>query len=73
MKIKRVAGARAYMYQYTSDDPANKDCKWQTIYETKGKAVIKGLPLGVQFWFRVAVIGRGGAVVYTETLSRYIS
>jgi hypothetical protein len=73
MKIKRVTGAKAYMYQYTSDDPFNTESKWQTIYETKIKTVIKDLPLGVQFWFRVAAIGRGGVVVYTEPLSRYIS
>jgi len=73
MKIKRVTGAKAYMYQYTSEDPSNKDATWQTVYETKSKIVIKGLPLGVLFWFRVAAIGRGGAVVYTDTLWRYIS
>jgi hypothetical protein len=73
MKIKRVIGAKAYMYQYTSDDPASKDVKWETVYETRSKTVIKGLPLGVRFWFRVVVIGRGGAIVYTETLTRYIS
>ena len=73
LKVKRVAGVKAYVYQYTSIDPSNGESRWQTIFETKSKTVIRGLPLGVQFWFRIAAIGPGGDVVYTESLSRYIS
>jgi hypothetical protein len=74
LKIKRVTGVKAYVYQYTSVDPyASSESKWQTVYETRSKTTIKDLPLGVQFWFRIGAIGRGGEIVYTATLSRYIS
>jgi hypothetical protein len=76
LKIKRVTGVKAYVYQYTTNDPyanAHTESHWQSVYETKSKTTIKDLPLGVQFWFRVGAIGRGGEIVYTFAISRYIS
>jgi hypothetical protein len=72
MQVKRVAGAKAYIYQYTRD-PLTDDSKWETINSTKRKIVVKKLPLGVKFFFRMAAIGARNQVVYTETLFRYIA
>ena len=72
MQVKRVPGAKSYMYQYTSD-PLTKDSVWESIGSTRCKAVIKGLPLGQKIWFRMAAIGPNGQVVYTEPVWRYIS
>jgi hypothetical protein len=35
--------------------------------------VIKNLPLGVKFLFRMAAIGSKGQMVYTEILERYVA
>jgi len=72
MQVKRVNGAKAYVYQYTRD-PLTDDSKWETINSTKRKIVLKQLPLGVKFFFRMAAIGARNQVVYTETLFRYIA
>ena len=72
MQVKRVKGAKAYIYQYTRD-PLSDDSKWETINSTKRKIVLKKLPLGIKFLFRMAAIGARNQVVYTETLQRYIA
>lgn len=72
MQVKRVNGAKAYVYQYTPD-PLTDNSKWETINSTKRKIVLKQLPLGVKFLFRMAAIGARNQVVYTETLFRYIA
>lgn len=72
MQVKRVNGAKAYMFQYTPD-PLTDDSKWKTINSTKRKIVITQLPLGVKFFFRMAAIGPRNQVVYTITLFRYIA
>lgn len=72
MQVKRVKGAKAYVYQYTRD-PLTDDSKWETINSTKRKIVLRQLPLGVKFFFRMAAIGARNQVVYTETLFRYIA
>ncbi|AEV99285.1 hypothetical protein A4D02_32305 [Niastella koreensis] len=72
MQVKRVNGAKAYIFQYTPD-PLTDDSKWKTINSTKRKIVITQLPLGVKFFFRMAAIGARNQVVYTKTLFRYIA
>jgi hypothetical protein len=72
MKIDRVNGAKSYMYRWTPD-PIKKDSNWQSIIDTRCKKVIKGLPLGINYWFQMAAIGSNSQIEYTELLSRYIS
>jgi hypothetical protein len=72
MKVRAVKGARSYQYEWTPA-PAGPDSKWETITDTRCKKVISGLPLGVNYCFRMAVVGARSRVVYTEVLSRYIS
>jgi hypothetical protein len=72
LQVKRVKGAKAYMYQYTRD-PLTDNSQWETINSTQRKIVISNLPLGVKFLFQVAAIGPRNQVVYTEIMSRYIA
>jgi hypothetical protein len=72
LQAKRVKGAKAYLYQYTRG-PLTDDSTWETINSTKRKIVISNLPLGVNFFFRMAAIGSRNQVVYTDVLSRYIA
>lgn len=72
MQVKRVNGAKAYVYQYTPA-PLTDNSKWETISSTKRKIVLKQLPLGVKYLFRMAAIGARNQVVYTGTLFRYIA
>ncbi|WP_205511951.1 hypothetical protein [Longitalea arenae] len=72
LQAKRVKGAKAYLYQYTPG-PLRADNAWETVNSTKRKIVISDLPLGINFFFRMAAVGSRNQVVYSEILSRYIA
>lgn len=72
MRVKRVIGAKAYLFQYTPD-PLTPESKWEIISCTTCKKTITNLPLGVKYLFRMAAIGPRDQVVYTNILSRYIA
>ena len=72
LQVRRVIGAKSYLFEYTPD-PLTPDSRWTTIYSTRCKTVIKDLPLGIRFLFRIAAIGSNGQMVYTEVLGRYVA
>lgn len=72
MKIRAVRGARSYQYEWTPA-PVGPESKWEIITDTRCKKTISGLPLGVNYCFRMAVVGSRSKVIYTDILSRYIS
>ena len=72
MQVKRVPGAKTYIYQYTPD-PLTPDSNWETVYSTRSKKSIMNLPLGVKFGFRVGVIGTNEQVLYTKVLFRHVA
>jgi hypothetical protein len=72
MRVKRVIGAKAYLFQYTPD-PLTPESKWESVYGTTCKKTITNLPLGVKCLFRMAAIGSRDQVVYTNILTRYIA
>ena len=72
MQVKRVKGARSYLYQWTPF-PVTADSIWQSIPDTCCKKTITKLPLGVNYAFRMAAVGSRNQLLYTNILSRYIS
>jgi hypothetical protein len=72
LKVSRVKGARSYLYQWTPA-PLTKESIWESIPDTRCKKVISGLPLGVNYLFRMAAIGSRNQIIYTQPLSRYVS
>ena len=72
MQVSRVKGARSYLYQWTPH-PVTKESRWESIADTRCKKTIKGLPLGVNYAFRMAAVGARNQLLYTNSLSRYIS
>lgn len=72
MKVRGVKGARSYIYQWTPA-PVTAESIWETLYDTKCKKIISGLPLGINYCFRMAAVGAHNQIVYTRVLSRYIS
>lgn len=72
MQVRRVIGAKSYLYQYTPD-PLTAGSVWETTPDTRCKKTIANLPLGVKFWFRMAAIGPKNQVVYTRELWRYVA
>ncbi|WP_205509793.1 hypothetical protein [Longitalea arenae] len=72
MKVRRVHGAKSYQYRWTPD-PITPASVWQSEIDTRCKRVIRGLPLGINYWFEMIAIGSNSQMVYTQRLSRYIS
>jgi hypothetical protein len=72
LKVRRVIGARSYLYQWTPA-PLTSESVWQSIADTRCKRVISNLPLGVNYFFRMAAVGSRNQIIYTKPLSRYIS
>lgn len=72
LKVRRVIGARSYLYQWTPA-PLTAESVWQSVADTRCKKVISGLPLGENYFFRMAAVGSRNQIIYTKPLSRYIS
>jgi hypothetical protein len=72
MQVKRVKGARSYLYQWTPN-PVTPESIWQSIPDTRCKKTIQKLPLGIDYAFRMAVVGSRNQLLYTNILTRYIS
>lgn len=72
LKVSRVRGARSYLYQWTPA-PLTKESVWESVPDTRCKKVISKLPLGVNYFFRMAAIGSRNQIIYTQPLSRYVS
>jgi hypothetical protein len=71
VRIKRVPGAKAYIYQYTTGVVTNESV-WVTKTITEPSYTYKGLQSGVKYSFRVIAIGRGEKSVYSPIVSRFI-
>ena len=71
IRIRRVPGARCYLYQYTPDPLPPADTAWQQQASTLVKHVFKGLQSGSRYWVRVYVIGTREQV-YSNVVSRVV-
>jgi hypothetical protein len=69
MSVKRVAGAAAYLHQY-STDPLHDEANWMSMNCTSRKCKITGLIPGTVYYFRVGVIGSKDQVLYSAVTSK---
>jgi hypothetical protein len=71
MRVKRLRGARAYMYQYTTEPPTS-----QTVWASEGSKqpyyTFSGLNSMAKYWFRVVAISRDGATVTSPVVTKVI-
>jgi hypothetical protein len=69
--IKDVAGIKAYVYQYTTEEPG-----LNTVWIGEGTSLntytFQGLQSDKRYWFRVVAIGVNGQRSYTAVVSRVI-
>jgi len=70
-RVKRVAGARAYLHQYTTEPPSS-DTVWTIEGSTLAFHTFSGLKSGTKYWLRVVALGRDGQTVYSPVESRII-
>src|SRR5438067_7327448 len=68
---KRVAGARSYIHQYTTDGVSN-DAKWVQKVITETSYTFTNLQTGVKYMFQIIAIGPNGQAEPSPIVSRII-
>jgi hypothetical protein len=71
LRVTKVKGARAYVYQYTTG-AVGSESQWVSRTITEHSCTISGLQPGVKYAFRVIAIGPGEQSVYSPIVSRFI-
>lgn len=71
-RVKKVAGARSYVHQYTAD-PLSPDSVWISEASTDREHTFSNLKSVVRYWFRVIAIGKGKQAVYSAPVARVIN
>jgi hypothetical protein len=71
LRVTRVKGAKAYVYQYTTG-AVGSESQWISKTITEPRCVLSGLQPGVKHSFRVIAIGPGDQAVYSPIVSRFI-
>jgi hypothetical protein len=71
LKVKKVKGAKAYVYEYTTGTVGSESL-WVSKTITEPMCVLSGLQPGVKHSFRVIAIGPGDQSVHSPIVSRYI-
>jgi len=70
-QVKRVAGAKAYIHQYTLD-PITGDSVWTNKCTTSNSYIFTGLTSKEKYWFQVIAIGLNGQEEVSPLQSRVI-
>ncbi len=71
-RVKRVAGARSYVHQYTAD-PLSPDSVWAGETTTEPEHTFSNLKSVVRYWFRVIAVGRGKLSVYSMPVAKVVN
>lgn len=70
-RVKKVAGAKAYIHQCTPD-PVTPDSEWMSETVTESENTFTNLKSVAKYWFRVIAVGKGKQTVYSVLVSRVI-
>ena len=70
-QVKRVAGAKAYIHQYTQD-PITANSVWINKCTTVNSYTFTGLTSKEKYWFQVIAIGLNGQEVVSPLASQVI-
>jgi len=71
-RVKKIAGARSYVHQYTAD-PLSPDSVWVSETTTEREHTFSNLKSVARYWFRVIAIGNGKQAVYSPPVARVIN
>lgn len=70
-RVNRVAGAKAYVHQYTTE-PEKGESSWVSYTSTDREYRFTNLPSAVKHWFRVIAVGKDNQSVSSATEARII-
>lgn len=64
---RAVRGARVYIVEVTTTDPANDNPNWiQALMTSKSRAVIDNLNIGTYYWYRVKAVGSSNMSIWSD-------
>jgi hypothetical protein len=69
--VAGVKGVKKYVHQYTTD-PLTPTSVWTSVYVSKRSYTFTGLDSGKKYWFRVAALGKGDQIKYTDPVGLII-
>lgn len=72
MKCNSVAGSKVYYFQYTPA-PVTDDSQWISETGTRPFKLLEGLKPGVEYAFRISVVGAGARIGFSEVILRHAS
>ncbi|MCS3802137.1 hypothetical protein [Niastella sp. OAS944] len=70
-KVRKVSGARAYVHEYTSEQPTS-DTNWYHQPSGLCTHTFKGLTSEKRYWFRVIAIGSGVQLAYSPIVTMVV-
>lgn len=70
-RAKKVAGAKAYVHQYTKEPPG-ANTEWFGVGSSSVNHTFEGLASDKRYWFRVVAIGFNRQRAYSPVVSRVI-
>ncbi|MET3886653.1 fibronectin type III domain-containing protein [Niastella sp. OAS944] len=70
-RVKKVAGAKAYIHQYTPD-PLMEDSVWVSKFVTDSRYTFTGLKSKEKYLFQVIAIGMNGQETVSPAVARVI-
>jgi hypothetical protein len=71
VRIRRVSGAKAYVFEYTTGTVTSESV-WVTKTIAEPSYTFRGLQSGVKYSFRLIAVGRSEKSVFSPIVSRYI-
>jgi hypothetical protein len=69
--MKSIPGAKAYIHQYTRDNPGD-DTTWTQEISTSRKHVFKDLVPGARYFFRIMALGLRGKKTWSGMLDKIV-
>ena len=70
-KVRKVSGARAYVHEYTAEEPTY-DTNWYHQPSGLCTHTFKGLTSAMRSWFRVIAIGSGVQLAYSPVVTMVV-
>lgn len=71
VKVKGVKGAKAYMFEYTTDETQATQ-SWYSTSTSTSKFVFNNLTPGQKYFCRVGAVGPYGQLVYSDAIARIV-
>jgi hypothetical protein len=71
IRVKRVRGARAYLHQYTSEQPGSETV-WINEGSTNAYYTFRGIKSYTKYWFRIVALGLNDQTAFSPVDAKVV-